>query len=320
MAGIEVRNGRYNIILRLGGKRIVRSLKTGDEDEALAKKLRVEENVRLIESGRLIVPDSADLMTFLLSDGKLNQKPVLTPSMTIKQLFKAFWEALPTGTLEPLSIATMKIHQRHIERLLGRQRVVQELSQSDIQGYITKRSKEKTCHGNTIDGGTIKKEIVTFGSVWRWGVNENRMYGDFPRKNLRFPKSSEAPVFQTWNEIKRQVEAGDSEKLWDALYLNIDQVSQLLAYVKAKADNDFTYPMFAFAAYTGARRSELLRSRVSDIDLDGGVATIREKKRVKGKRQHAACPHIQTVGSHSSPLVRHASGNTFHILPCETIS
>ena len=31
MAGIEVRNGRYNIILRFGGKRFVRSLKTSDE-------------------------------------------------------------------------------------------------------------------------------------------------------------------------------------------------------------------------------------------------------------------------------------------------
>jgi integrase len=42
--------------------------------------------------------------------------------------------------------------------------------------------------------------------------------------------------------------------------------------------------MVAFAAYTGARRSEVLRALVTDIDLDGGVVTLREKKRARGKR------------------------------------
>jgi integrase len=35
---------------------------------------------------------------------------------------------------------------------------------------------------------------------------------------------------------------------------------------------------FCIAAYTGARRSEILRSRVDDIDFDAGTITIREKK------------------------------------------
>lgn len=33
--------------------------------------MRVEENIRLIESGRLVVPENADLLTFLLSDGEI---------------------------------------------------------------------------------------------------------------------------------------------------------------------------------------------------------------------------------------------------------
>jgi integrase len=44
-----------------------------------------------------------------------------------------------------------------------------------------------------------------------------------------------------------------------------------------------THPMFTLAAYTGARRSELLRSQLSDIDFKDKVVTIREKKRVRGK-------------------------------------
>ena len=49
-------------------------------------------------------------------------------------------------------------------------------------------------------------------------------------------------------------------------------------------------PMGAFAAFTGARRIDMLRALVSDVDLAGGVVTIREKKRVKGKRSTRTAP------------------------------
>ncbi len=42
------------------------------------------------------------------------------------------------------------------------------------------------------------------------------------------------------------------------------------------------YPMIVFAAHTGARRSEILRSQAEDVDLLGRTVTIREKKRVRG--------------------------------------
>lgn len=41
--------------------------------------------------------------------------------------------------------------------------------------------------------------------------------------------------------------------------------------------------MFVFAAHTGARRSEIVRVLPSDVDLEHGVVTIREKKRDKRK-------------------------------------
>lgn len=40
---------------------------------------------------------------------------------------------------------------------------------------------------------------------------------------------------------------------------------------------------FCLAAYTGARRSEILRSRVDDLDLEAGTITIREKKRDRSR-------------------------------------
>ena len=49
-------------------------------------------------------------------------------------------------------------------------------------------------------------------------------------------------------------------------------------------------PMFVIAAHTGARRSEILRSRIEDIDLESKVISIREKKRVHGKASTRTVP------------------------------
>ena len=46
----------------------------------------------------------------------------------------------------------------------------------------------------------------------------------------------------------------------------------------------------AFAAHTGARRSELMRMRIDDVDLDAGTAIIREKKKNRGKRTTRRVP------------------------------
>ena len=48
--------------------------------------------------------------------------------------------------------------------------------------------------------------------------------------------------------------------------------------------------MVVFAAFTGARRSEMLRALVSDVDVAGGTVTIREKERVVGKRSTRTAP------------------------------
>ena len=55
--------------------------------------------------------------------------------------------------------------------------------------------------------------------------------------------------------------------------------------------------MAATAAFTGARRSELLRMLVADADLAAGVITIREKKRVKGRRSTRTAPITPRLAS-----------------------
>jgi integrase len=64
----------------------------------------------------------------------------------------------------------------------------------------------------------------------------------------------------------------------------------LLEHVRIHARHDWIYPLACIAAHTGARRSELIRMLVPDVDFAGGSVTIREKKRLKGKRSTRRAP------------------------------
>jgi len=73
-------------------------------------------------------------------------------------------------------------------------------------------------------------------------------------------------------EIKRQVRAGglseaEISELWHSLYLLLPEIGELLKTVKENAGHRFVYPMFVFAAHTGARRSEIIRAFVSGVDF-----------------------------------------------------
>jgi integrase len=64
--------------------------------------------------------------------------------------------------------------------------------------------------------------------------------------------------------------------------LGIAETTELLEHVKERAQQPFLYPMVVLAAHTGARRSELIRSRLADFDEESVL--IRERKR--SKRRH----------------------------------
>ena len=86
--------------------------------------------------------------------------------------------------------------------------------------------------------------------------------------------------------------------LWDCLFLTLPEIEQLLGHVQLHAQHGFLLPMFTLAAHTGARRSEMIRSQLDDLDFDQRIVTIREKKRVRGKsstRRVPISPHLSNV-------------------------
>ncbi len=91
MAWLEERGDQFHLCLRVDGQKLKRSLKTADREEAEALLLRVHRRQRLIKQGDLDVPENADLLTFLLSEGR-REKPtgVLKRSLTLQELINQF--------------------------------------------------------------------------------------------------------------------------------------------------------------------------------------------------------------------------------------
>ncbi len=132
-------------------------------------------------------------------------------------------------------------------------------------------------------------------ACWNWAVHAGVVKGVFPGKGLRFPKEEEKEPFRTFAEIEAIIasenpDEGRREMLWESLYLTRPEIEEFPIYVQQHGTLPWVYPMMAFAAYTGARRSEMLRAMATDADLAGGTVILRKKKRVKGRRSTRTAP------------------------------
>jgi integrase len=297
MAWLEEKpNGKFHVVFRFSGQRIKKSLGTSNSQVAQAGLLRLEENIGLIERGRLLVPEDADIAAFLLSDGQLNGKTHRLPKLrSLKQFRNAFFDSIPAGSLEESTLAGMRIHLDHLRRVLGASFSLLAVSLEDLQRYVDSWAADTGIRGKPLSPATIKKELTTLRSLWNWARNAGHVNRAFPSRGLRYPKASDKPPFQTWGEINRKIEAyrfspEQQAELWGSLFLTTDEIEELLADVKKVSLHRCIYPMFVFAAYTGARRSEILRSRVEDIDFTGLLLTIHEKKRVRERLTTRSVP------------------------------
>lgn len=287
MAWLEKRGDSFHLCFRLGDRKFKRSLKTTNQREAETAVSRVERRLKLIEDGDLSIPDDVDFTTFIVSDGKL-ERPVVVHVLTLRELIERYEASLRVGALESNSISTIKLHLRHVMRILGPKLRADRLTFGDLQHFVDVRSLERGKRGRPISSVTVKKELASLSGVWNWAVRMELVRGRFPNQGLSFQKTTEKPMFQTRGEIERQIAKGrltevEQAELWNCLYLSTDDIDDVLRVVKQVALHDFIYPMVMMAAHTGARRSEVMRSLAQDFDFEGGFVRLHEKKRVRGR-------------------------------------
>lgn len=293
MAFIEKRGGKFRLIFRYGGKRFRRSLLTDNERAARSSLARVEDNLRRVELGLLEIPDGADISAFLVSDGRALEQPKPKQGLALKELFDAYFAALPDGNLEPTTLATMRQHLKLLYGHFGESFQVRTLTLTHLQQYVEKRAKQKNGRGKPVTPITIKKAVVTLRTVWNWGIQHELLEKTFPGKGLKYPKAKEKPPFQPYADVEalaKRLSPEDAFELWECAFLTLPEIDELLKHVKAAARQPFIYPLFVFAAHTGARRSEIMRSRVTDIDFKSNVITIHERKKSHDSRTTRRVP------------------------------
>ncbi len=297
MATVQKKGNGWYCQFLYHGKRQTFTIGKVSDAEARAKTDQVGYLLLRLKQRLTQLPPGVSIIEFIRDDGTSIARPTVSApngELTLVDLRDRYL-ATNRESQERRSIEGIELHFKHLVGALGERFPIRELKMSHLQEYINRRATAKGMYGRRLSPATIKKEIVTLRTAWNWSVEMGLVTGRFPNKGLRFPKLDEKPPFMTRQEIDRQIAAGgltEAEKkdLWNALFLTLPEVDELLKELRQSGTLSWVYPMVCFAAHTGARRSELLRARVADIDLEGKTVLIHEKKRVRGKRTTRRVP------------------------------
>jgi integrase len=287
MAWLERRGERYRAVFRIRGERYHFNLKAADDREADACLARLEENLRLVERGRLAVPPGADLGLFLLSDGRLDRPVEVVKPVRLAEMFDTYRTEFTAGAKEAITREMEDIHLNHVERLVGGDTPVAAVTAGTVQRFADDRSRELHL-GHPVKPKTVRKAVATFRFVWNWAYRRGQVPTKFPEVDLVFPKERQPELFCTYDQIQAILVRGGTDKrrereLWDDLFLDPAQVAEVLEHVRRKPNTKYLHPFLVTAAYTGARRSALFRVRVEDFDFDGKLILLREKKRSRDR-------------------------------------
>lgn len=281
----DAQSDQYHIRFRFAGRAFKRSLKTDQKSEAAASLARLTETISLVRRGVLDLPAEADPVTFLLTGGRKGSVPISTTSLTLGQLFTKYQAELPEQAKEANTLKTETTHIKIFrkKKKLPLSKTLDQLTTNDIQQFINSESRRKF-GGNRLSPDTVKREVDTLKCILNWAENQQLVKNAPSLRGLIYGKRDEKPPFMTRTEIERIVARGGLDEteiaeLWEALYLTVTEVHEVLEHVRERAKYPFIYPMFAFVAFTGARRSEMTRVLIDDLDLESGTVLIRERKR-----------------------------------------
>ncbi|MGI9428944.1 MAG: tyrosine-type recombinase/integrase, partial [Bythopirellula sp.] len=305
------------------GSQHYRSCGTKQSSKAETIKNSIEQRIKLLKAGTITLPEDLTpplQVQWILSGEAVhsaansNGNGSAAGEVSVGKKSDRFGDICAEYLVEQAqkqdtTLAGERIHVKHLKRLLKPRTSLREIDLDSLKQYRDRRRREKYRDKFTSDA-TVKKELVTFHQIWNWAKNDGRvdelcpLLDDNRHWKIALEKPAEKEKFQTWGQIERRINRGGlSEKkideLWRGLYLDHGQVMDLLLHVKQTARYDFIYPMFAFTAYTGARRSEVLRSRIDDIDFETEQILIRERKRKKNKRESTRLvplhPKLRTI-------------------------
>lgn len=307
MASVRERNGSWRLIFQHNLKQHAVTIGKVSETEAHQWKARTENLLMRVRQNLLEIPRGVSVTDFILHDGKPPLDPDLAKAKdtTLHQLRKSYIDTFSNGAIEKNTLYTAGIHLDHIEETFTGKFLLAGLTMAKLQKHIDRRAK-------SVAPVTIKKEIDTFRAAWNWGMRMKWVDQPFPSAGLVYSKTDDKLPFMTWSEIERRIKASSAaDDLWECLYLQDKEIESLLTHVRKKKVRPWIYPAVVMAAHTGARKSEIIRARVEDVDFKSMVLTVREKKRAKGIRTTRRVNISTKLAEALRPLVARQQGKAF---------
>jgi integrase len=188
-----------------------------------------------------------------------------------------------------------RIHLGEIVKYFGNCEV-ESIRRNQIQTWIISQSKRKIVTGKHVgqmaDIKTIKKKVDSLNRLFRW-LKQNGHYDvDFSPmfQNLEYPISGSDWDILDWETLAERIDTLEREKLptdkrqsFEKVYLSPEEVGRLLELAESNLSEGSPsqrrlFYALCFAAYTSARRSEIVRVRRRDIDFERGVVRLTIKK------------------------------------------
>ena len=289
MANLGRKDGIYLIRFRYQGKEYKRSLKTRSGTDAEAAKSSIELTIHRLLTGMLKVPPGVEVGDFIVSGGTLSASPqqvtrqVLPPT---RALIQEYLES-QRNLLAESYLYSQKIHLRHFTKHLGTlaDTPCDRVGQKHLEEFLRARLAIR-------DPNTVARERVTLVQFYKW-VATREFLASYVPPATKLPVvkcGADRPPFRTIEEINRIIKRGGLGEmeildLWECLYLSPEEIASLLATVRSRAGEDFSFLLHAIPAYTGMRRGEVLRLRWLDVDLDEDYLCARSRKQSRSRRE-----------------------------------
>jgi hypothetical protein len=148
MATLQVRNGSYRVLFRHRGKRYSFTVGAVAEREAELAATAAERVLLRVKQNLLTVPPGVGIVDFVNCDGRPPRpdEPAAQPVVTFRTLKDKYLETYRNGAMEANSLATVEMHLNHVEKVLGSQFPLADLSLPDLQRYVNARAGKVLGH------------------------------------------------------------------------------------------------------------------------------------------------------------------------------
>jgi integrase len=181
------------------------------------------------------------------------------------------------------TIKMRKIHLGHFRAFLAEQRLlhlpVRMITKRQLDDYCTWRET-----AGAVMAVTINKEMMTIQTMFRDAI-EARLRRRNPAKGVRRNEDEDPEEFRTLDEIARVLAEGvhTPEQEHRIRHACILTESELYSLVELAREHR-TFEAVAVAAFTGARRGEIMRLTWADVDFTRNTITFRSRKQSRKVR------------------------------------